>query len=104
MAACPRPVRERRQPTKGGGPPSMSNDDLSEDELMASMRRLPELRFDHAASEGDTMRLVEQLRIHQTELEMQNQELRETQRQLEASRSRYSDLYDFAPVGYCTLD
>jgi PAS domain S-box-containing protein len=50
----------------------------------------------------DVKKLVEDLHIHQIELEMQNDELRKTQRKLEASRDRYSDLYDFAPVGYMT--
>ncbi len=35
---------------------------------------------------------------------MQNQELRKAQELIEASRSRYADLYDFAPVGYFTID
>ncbi|MCX6078258.1 MAG: PAS domain S-box protein, partial [Chloroflexi bacterium] len=47
--------------------------------------------------------VLEDLRIHQIELEMQNVELRRTQAALDAERARYFDLYDLAPVGYCTI-
>jgi len=55
-------------------------------------------------SEHERERLVHELDVHQIELEMQNEELRQSRDELELSRNTYSELYDFAPVGYFTFD
>ena len=51
----------------------------------------------------DIKQLVEDLQVHQIELEMQNEELRRLQADLEKARDKYSDLYDFSPVSYFTM-
>jgi PAS domain S-box-containing protein len=53
---------------------------------------------------GKNERLIHELRVHQIELEIQNRALGEAQEQLELSRERYVDLFDFAPMGYLTLE
>jgi PAS domain S-box-containing protein len=55
-------------------------------------------------TDEESLRLVQELHVHQIELEMQNRQLRQTRDDLEKAVARYSDLYDFAPVGYFTLD
>lgn len=56
------------------------------------------------SSIAEADRLFYELDVHQIQLEMQNSELHRTQMELEASKSKYFDLYDLAPVGYFTLD
>ena len=51
----------------------------------------------------ETRKMLHELRVHQIELEMQNENLRRAQAELDAARTRYFDLYDLAPVGYCTV-
>jgi len=52
---------------------------------------------------NDARQVLHELRVHQIELEMQNEELRHKQHELDIARSRYVDLYDLAPVGYITF-
>ena len=51
-----------------------------------------------------TRDLLHELQVHRIELEMQNDELRRSHGELDAARARYFNLYDLAPVGYCSVD
>jgi PAS domain S-box-containing protein len=55
------------------------------------------------ATQADTLRLVQELEVHQIELEMQNEELKRVRVELEEALESYKDLYEFAPVGYILL-
>jgi PAS domain S-box-containing protein len=68
----------------------------------ASLRRLPKDTINLSAA--DLERLLQELRIHQVELEIQNATLRQGEEELQITRDKYAELYDFAPVGYLTLD
>lgn len=80
---------------------------MSKEDLIRELERLEAAnrRLATTTAETDSERVIHDLHVHQVELEMQNRELREAQeRLLEDIESRYSGLYEFAPVGYCTLD
>lgn len=56
-----------------------------------------------SAEEIDALALVHELQVHQAELEISNEELRQSRAELEDLVRKYSDLYNFAPIGYLTL-
>jgi PAS domain S-box-containing protein len=66
--------------------------------------KIREAPTDAPLSDADTRRLLHQLQVHQIELEMQNEELRESRAQTEALLARYTDLFDFAPASLFTVE
>lgn len=100
-------MTDRRAPTEG-------RDDPHPATTMSSARAL-RVRADEIVRATDVVvheplspaaaqRVIHDLRVHQVELELQNEELRRTQHALEQARAKYVDLFDRAPVGYLTLD
>jgi len=61
-------------------------------------------KMDKAVIEADVKKLMHELQVHQIELEMQNEELRQAYDTAETALKKYTMLYDFAPMGYVTLD
>lgn len=55
-------------------------------------------------SPEETRQVLHELQVHQIELEMQNEELRRAYVELDGTRVEYFNLYDLAPVGYCTIN
>ncbi|MDX9981771.1 MAG: PAS domain S-box protein [Lentisphaeria bacterium] len=72
-------------------------------EEVASARQAPGREPPRTLSAQEVQRQNHELRVHQIELEMQNEELRSAQAALDVAQARYFDLYDLAPVGYCTI-
>src|SRR5450756_2280639 len=75
------------------------------------LRRLAELRLNGhsvraatARTDDDNLRQLHELEVHQIELEIQNAELQKVREDLEVALENYTDLYDFSPAGYVSLD
>lgn len=80
-------------------------DQLPRETLIRELRKRLELEDRLSRKRGDDAEtLIRNLQLEQLELELQNRELRDARRALEESCARYAELYDFAPVGLCTLD
>src|ERR1035437_8166357 len=91
------PIREMRIPMKSSR--STRPDGSLRGDAEAELKHTPRAEVP-ARSAGE---LLHELQVHQIELEIQNEALREAQVALEESRDRYVDLYEFAPVAYLTL-
>jgi PAS domain S-box-containing protein len=72
-------------------------EEIAKGNEMQAALQLPDFPLEDAAS------ILHELRVHQIELEMQNEELLRSHQELEASRACYFELYNFAPVGYLTI-
>ena len=88
----------------------MNSRDYNRAEHDAELRQLAEdiawkkaPRSPERLSPGDIQKIIHELRVHQIELEMQNEELHRTQLELDAARERYFDFYNVAPAGFFTV-
>ena len=95
MAAGKKEGAKKRKTGATEGPRSLKED------AEAQLARVPKRSADLGKKTAEE--LIYELQVHQTELEMQAEELRRAQLALEESRDQYLDLYDFAPLGYLTL-
>ena len=73
----------------------------------SELRRQADVRLGRPAPEdspSDTRRMLQELQIFRIELELQNEELKHAKEKSESALERYTDLYEFAPAGYFSLD
>ncbi|WP_052807758.1 PAS domain-containing hybrid sensor histidine kinase/response regulator [Methyloterricola oryzae] len=89
-------VDDKKSRTPEASPAAATN---TRDAAGRSRRRPPEAD----TTREELQRALAELQVHQHELELQNEELRSIQQNLEAARERYQDLFEVAPVGYITL-
>jgi len=96
-------IKDNR-PKDAADPSSGPGEDLRRKAEALARERVDGTSQDIAALSPEEIReTLQDLRVHRIELEMQNEELRTAWAEIEGVRERYFDLYDLAPVGYCTL-
>lgn len=69
-----------------------------------ALLKAKQIKADKSVLEADSKKLMHELQVHQIELEMQNEELRVANETAETALKKYTMLYDFAPMGYFTID
>lgn len=82
----------------------MKSDKFSRLREFAESQLENEQQDNNAFSALEFSELVHELQVYQIELEHQNDELRNAQEELQKINSLYTDLYEFAPVGYVTVN
>ncbi len=104
------PIRTREKSSRGAVASTLKTSPVPPTGA-AELRRRAEARIKgdparkaQPRTDASTKRLLHELQVHQLELEMQNAELREARDEVETQLGRYTDLYDFAPVGYFSVD
>ena len=85
------------------------NDDPYFSKKFEDLRRQAEQLIDHQSGDApdpsaDPLELIQELKLYQAELEIQNEELKQAQQELSSLQKEYEDLYEFAPFGYLKLD
>jgi PAS domain S-box-containing protein len=83
--------------TSKSSPPSRGNLRHRAEERLIERKRAANLPL------RDPERIVHELEVHQMELEIQNEELRESRIELETALARYTEIFDFAPIGYVAI-
>jgi len=102
-------ARKDSRDTSNAGGRKQEEDSFSPDYLISLRKRAEQTRTGEPTrleglSKEDIQHAIHELEVHQVELKMQNDELLRVQLELEASRDRFSNLFELAPVGYCILD
>ena len=101
----PRPTPAGPSPGSADGPAPDTSAGPEADLRRQALARMEGRPSDPAEMAGeDLAALVHELQVHKVELEVQNEELQQSQAQLAESRDRYANLYEFAPVAYITFD